>query len=162
MKECGDRNLHVQMDWRPGVQSPEADAKSIPVRRTYPLIGREGHAAASLWVEAAPNERRFEPVSAETQAVSGRFHSQISDIGNSSSRGSSRESATTGHAAAPGQTGDELPPLHCITSSAVANSVSGTVRPSAFAILWLITSSNLVASCTGKSAGLAPFRIRPT
>src|SRR5215813_8730085 len=48
---------------------------------------------------------------------------------------------------------------HSITLSAVASSVSGTVRPSAFAVLRLITNSNFVGCCTGKSAGLAPFRI---
>ena len=48
-----------------------------------------------------------------------------------------------------------------ITSSAVASSVSGMVRPSAFAVLRLITSSNLVDCTTGRSAGLAPLRILP-
>jgi hypothetical protein len=33
------------------------------------------------------------------------------------------------------------------------------VSPSAFAVFMLITSSNLVACSTGKSAGLAPFSI---
>jgi len=50
---------------------------------------------------------------------------------------------------------------HSITPSAVTCSVSGTVRPSAFAVLRLITSSNLVGCITGKSAGFAPWRIRP-
>src|SRR5262249_36528806 len=39
---------------------------------------------------------------------------------------------------------DELAPPHSITSSARASKLSGTVRPSAFAVLRLITSSNLV------------------
>src|SRR5262249_59177322 len=40
---------------------------------------------------------------------------------------------------------DEIAPLHhSITSSARASSASGTVRPSTFAVLRLITSSNLV------------------
>src|SRR5262249_25169317 len=43
---------------------------------------------------------------------------------------------------------DELAPLHrcnhSITSSALACNVSGTVRPSALAVLRLITSANLV------------------
>src|SRR5262249_8148272 len=60
----------------------------------------------------------------------------------------------------PGQ-GDDCAPLHSITSSAVASSLSGTVRPSIRAIWALITSSNLVACTTGKSAGLAPLRMRP-
>src|SRR5262245_3575128 len=51
---------------------------------------------------------------------------------------------------------------HSITSSARASRLSGTVRPSAFAVLRLITSSNLVGCSTGRSAGLAPFRILST
>ena len=50
---------------------------------------------------------------------------------------------------------------HWITSSAVANSVSGTVRPSALAVARLMTSSNLVDCTTGRSAGLMPLRILP-
>ena len=44
---------------------------------------------------------------------------------------------------------------HSITSSARASSDCGTVRPSALAVLRLMTSSNLVGCCTGRSAGLA-------
>jgi hypothetical protein len=44
-------------------------------------------------------------------------------------------SANSGHTA-----------IHSITSSALASSVGGTVRPSAFAVLRLITSSNLVGA----------------
>src|SRR5437899_10820330 len=36
------------------------------------------------------------------------------------------------------------------------------VRPSVLVVLRLTTSSNLVGCCTGRSAGLAPLRIRPT
>src|SRR5262249_23832091 len=58
---------------------------------------------------------------------------------------------------------DELaPPDHSITSSARASSVSGTVRPSALAVLMLITSSNLVGACTGRSAGFSPLSMRST
>src|SRR5262249_53429695 len=51
---------------------------------------------------------------------------------------------------------------HSITSSARASRVAGTVRPSAFAILRLTTSSYLVGACTGRSAGFSPLRIRST
>src|SRR5215471_4198560 len=58
---------------------------------------------------------------------------------------------------------DEIAPLHLrgysITSSARASSVGGTVRPSAFAALRLMTSSNLVGCSIGRSAGLAPLKI---
>src|SRR4051812_10884712 len=59
-----------------------------------------------------------------------------------------------------------LPPahdddFHSITSSAVASSVGGMVRPSILAVWALMTNSNLLACTTGKSAGLAPLRMRP-
>jgi hypothetical protein len=57
---------------------------------------------------------------------------------------------------------DDRSPVHSITSSASASSLSGTVRPSAFAVLRLITSSNLVGCTTGKSAGFSPLSTRPT
>src|SRR5262245_12497514 len=61
---------------------------------------------------------------------------------------------------------DELAALdlraHSITSSARASSVGGTSRPSALAVLRLITNSYLVGACTGRSAGFSPFRIRST
>src|SRR5262245_44831432 len=51
---------------------------------------------------------------------------------------------------------------HSITSSARASSDGGIVRPSAFAVLRLMTRSNFVGCSTGKSAGLAPLRILST
>ena len=51
---------------------------------------------------------------------------------------------------------------YSITSSARASSVDGTLRPSALAVLRLITSSYLVGACTGRSAGFSPFRMRST
>jgi hypothetical protein len=57
---------------------------------------------------------------------------------------------------------DELAPGHSITSSARASRLSGTVRPSAFAVLRLITSSYLVGACTGRLAGFSPLRMRST
>ena len=48
---------------------------------------------------------------------------------------------------------------HSITSSARASNEDGTVRPSALAVLRLITSSTLVLCWMGRSAGLAPLRI---
>src|SRR5262245_25010023 len=57
---------------------------------------------------------------------------------------------------------DELAPLHSITSSERASSVGATSRPSALAVLRLITSSYLVGACTGISAGFSPLRMRST
>src|SRR5882757_7174909 len=51
---------------------------------------------------------------------------------------------------------------YSITSSAWASNDAGTTRPSAFAVLRLMTNSNLVGSRTGKSAGFSPLRMRPT
>jgi hypothetical protein len=50
---------------------------------------------------------------------------------------------------------------YSITSSARADRVGGTSMPSAFAVLRLITNSNLVDCTIGRSAGLAPLRIWP-
>ena len=50
---------------------------------------------------------------------------------------------------------------HSITSLAWMISDCGTVAPSAFAALRLITNSNLLACTTGRSAGFAPLRMRP-
>jgi hypothetical protein len=49
-----------------------------------------------------------------------------------------------------------------MTWSAWRMTVCGTVRPSAFAVLRLITSSNFVGCSMGRSAGLAPLRILST
>jgi hypothetical protein len=52
--------------------------------------------------------------------------------------------------------------IYSITSSARARIEGGIVSPSAFAVLRLTTSSNLVGCWTGRSAGFAPFRILST
>src|SRR5262249_43050268 len=57
---------------------------------------------------------------------------------------------------------DERAAVHSITSSARATRVAGTSRPSALAVFRLSTNSNLVGCCTGRSAGLAPLRMRST
>jgi hypothetical protein len=50
---------------------------------------------------------------------------------------------------------------YSITFVVSASNDGGIVRPSAVAVLRLITNSNLVAIETGRSAGLSPLRIRP-
>src|SRR5262245_1147858 len=68
-----------------------------------------------------------------------------------------------GHCArCPEQRDERAPQDHSITSSARASSIGGMSRPMAFAVARLITRSNFVAISTGKSAGFAPLRIRPT
>ena len=50
-------------------------------------------------------------------------------------------------------------PSHSITSSARASNDGGMTRPSALAVLRLMTSSNWVGCSTGRSTGLTPARI---
>jgi hypothetical protein len=52
--------------------------------------------------------------------------------------------------------------VYLSTSSAWKRSVGGMVRPRAWAVFRLMTSSNLVGWCTGRSPGVAPFRILST
>src|SRR2546425_5935970 len=51
---------------------------------------------------------------------------------------------------------------HSITSSARSRNDSGIVRPSALAVVRLMTRSNLVGCSAGMSAGFAPRRILST
>src|SRR6185369_11037625 len=51
---------------------------------------------------------------------------------------------------------------HRITRSALASTFGGIVNPICFAVLRLMTNSNLVGCSTGKSAGFAPFKILST
>jgi hypothetical protein len=65
--------------------------------------------------------------------------------------------------ATPADQRDELATAaHSITSSARASSVGGTSRPSARAVLRLMTSSYFVGCCTGKFAVFVPRRMRST
>src|SRR5437763_4547250 len=57
---------------------------------------------------------------------------------------------------------DELASRHSITSSARCCRNQGTSRPSALAVLRLITSSNFVGCSTGISAGFPPCKILTT
>jgi hypothetical protein len=57
---------------------------------------------------------------------------------------------------------DELASPHSITSSARASSIGGMSRSSALAVFALMTSSNLVACWTGRSAAFSPPRILAT
>jgi hypothetical protein len=70
--------------------------------------------------------------------------------------------AASGHAAAAPSSVMNARPFHSITSLAATSRPGGTVRPIALAVLRLTTVSNLVAACTGRSAGLSPRRMRST
>ena len=58
-----------------------------------------------------------------------------------------------------GAKGSRASTRYWITWSARSRSDGGIVRPSAFAVFMLITSSNFVGCSIGRSAGLAPLRI---
>src|SRR5262249_25489172 len=63
----------------------------------------------------------------------------------------------------PAEQRDEVaPPDHSMTSSAMARTPGGIVRPSVLAVLRLMTNSNFVGDCTGRSPGSAPLRMRST
>src|ERR1700738_1731198 len=49
---------------------------------------------------------------------------------------------------------------YSITSSAIARSCGGILRPSALAVLALMTNSTLVDCVTGRSRGVSPLRMR--
>jgi hypothetical protein len=51
---------------------------------------------------------------------------------------------------------------HRMTRSALAKTLGGMVTPICLAALRLITNSNLIGRSTGRSAGLAPFKILST
>src|SRR5262249_35153939 len=57
---------------------------------------------------------------------------------------------------------DELAAHHSITSSARTKNVSEIARPSVLAVLRLTMSANFVGCSIGRSAGLAPLRMRST
>ena len=54
----------------------------------------------------------------------------------------------------------EFPPRHSITSSASESSVGETMRPILFAVLRLSANTNLLGCSIGRSAALAPRRMR--
>jgi hypothetical protein len=83
------------------------------------------------------------------------FAAQKRDFRQLGHRGMSQTCHTRTHA---------LPQIvfYSITSSAICCKCRGTSMPSAFAVLRLMTSSYFVGACTGRSAGLSPFRIRST
>jgi hypothetical protein len=59
------------------------------------------------------------------------------------------------------ETREQCATVHHSINSACTRSDCGIVRPSALAVLMLMTSSNFVGCRTGRSAGLAPLRILP-
>src|SRR5262249_53646999 len=94
---------------------------------------------------------------AAAHRIAGRHGAEISDDGHPRLL-PARHERPRGSAA---EQRDELAALHSTTSSARASSVGGISNPMRLAVLRLITSSNFVDWMTGRSAGLAPLRMRP-
>ena len=64
--------------------------------------------------------------------------------------------------ALPRAAADELLAAHSITRSARSRIDCGILSPSALAAFMLITNSNLLGCCIGKSPGFVPSRIFAT
>ncbi len=76
--------------------------------------------------------------------------------------GDRRHASARGPAPKPAHRVYRSRPRYSITRSAWRRIVCGIVRPSALAVLRLMTSSNFVGCSTGRSPGFAPFRILST
>src|SRR5262249_49197801 len=104
-----------------------------------------------------PVERRLRPCIRAFRALRDKVTSSAQSLSPSGrpSQGSGLPILTEPH--------DELAALHLrdhsITSSARTSSVGGRSRPSALAVLRLMTNSNLVGNSTGRSATGVPFSI---
>src|SRR5262249_24940835 len=94
----------------------------------------------------------------ETPDVSGTGH-QHADTPNALALLRSRRERPRRRAA---EERDERAAPHSITLSVRASSVGETSRPSALAVIRLMTRSNLVGCSTGISPGFAPRRILST
>src|SRR5262249_23013912 len=57
---------------------------------------------------------------------------------------------------------DEMAPSHSMISVAKTSRCSGILSPSASAVFLLMTRSKTIGCSTGRSAGLAPFKMRST
>jgi hypothetical protein len=129
------------------------------------LQGPPAHAQARLWLCAREQGARyarpaslFGPSQYPTHST---LHGVVADevqvfLANLTSRTNSVERSLTSARAK-----SNIKPIYSTTSSATARTFAGKSRPSAFAVLRLITSSSLVARSTGRSAGFSPFRTRP-
>ena len=97
------------------------------------------------------------PKGLENYAVRRGQGREVPDVGHLRLGGERRGEEAASHCA------DECPPRgHWITSSARSSSDGGIVRPSALAVLRLMTSSNFVGCSIGRSRGWAPLRILST
>ena len=117
------------------------------------ILDRDGTAHAPAELVQAPHESCVPIV-----PVRRRTHTQNAD-GGQLRRLCAQPQRPRGGAADSQQ---ERAAFHSITSSARASRVAGKSRPSALAVLRLITSSYRVGACTGRSAGFSPLRMRST
>ena len=145
-----------QPDHHGNLMTPTMNATETTIPKTIPMIsprfgGNQGHfiARTPALSDALPfNAQRS---SSDTTKLRLPGCAAICDMTRWHARTNKRSDLVTlSHAR-----------LHSITSSAVASSVGGIVRPSAFPAFRLITRSNLVGCWTGRSPGRSPFKIRP-
>ena len=167
------RKVKATMHWLSAAQSMPAE-----IRIYNPLFAKPNPDAANFAADLNPqslevlSDARIEPAIAETNSAdvdavraAGLFRArQGFDAGSSGvqphhrlarhlCQGSRRQGLNrVGPAAI----------AYSTTSSARTSNDGGTVRPSALAAFRLIASSNFEGCITGRSAGLAPLRIRPT
>ena len=108
----------------------------------------------------------------ELAGVSAKSRSQQSPSGDrSAAPGRAAAHAPRAATSPPAEECDDFAPSHVLPSSRGSHSTTllkkpccctGMVRPSSLAVCTLITNSNLLDCMTGRSAGLAPLRMRPT
>src|SRR5712691_246252 len=92
----------------------------------------------------------------QIRSVTASLGDRRSDEPKHDAGGDDRDSKTDESEAEPCEVG------HWMTWSALSSSDGGIGRPSAFAVLALIISSNVVACWIARSPGFAPFRILST
>jgi hypothetical protein len=97
-----------------------------------------------------PRDRRHRTPSAPRPAVSGRYAAPVLPSSHASPSRVREGPRTITENGQP----------YSMTWSATASSLSGTLRPSDFAVLRLMTSSYLIGCWIGRSVSLAPLRMR--
>src|SRR5262245_34191639 len=164
----GDRSLHIRHDERADrgmfAAAPEAYMAMLVLTRLHlftleHVAGRDVKPARTRLHQLIAGDREAIHVAAAGWRIPGMR--QRRDRGNQ--RCNNQQCRERPRSRRTAEQRDELASSHhSITRSAIASRPGGNVIPSALAVLRLMTNSNLVGCRTGRSAGLAPLRIRPT
>ena len=142
------RRLLVRTAWEPNRTVLARISPAPPCRRIVGTVADAGRAVPSGLARTAQDLDQDPLIWAEIQHSECRWTSALVRGADIAPCPKSAKSGSGG--------------THSITSSARARSAWGTSRPSALAVFKLMTNSNLVGACTGRSPGLAPFKIRST